>query len=557
MECTSCSQMFCYQCEQAAQGTGCTKFGVCGKTPHVSALQDLLVYCLKGLSVIALEARKIDIIDQDINAFICEGLFATVTNVDFEEERIVTLINKAIRLRENLKEKLGNKCEACKWGGNAIAFFPADTLEGMIKQGEAHGILDKFEANEDIHSLKSTLLYGLKGMAAYVDHARILGKEDDKVYAFFQEALVAMLKRDVSMEHWLELILKCGEINLRAMELLDAGHNEHYGHPTPTQVSLGAKIGKAILISGHDLHDLELLLQQTEGKGINIYTHGEMLPAHGYPELKKHKHFCGHYGTAWQNQHKEFDAFPGSILMTTNCIQKPKDSYKNRIFTTGLVAWPDVQHLGDKNFTPLISKALETDGFSEDVDKDHVMVGFAHHAVLSIADKIVAAVKSGKIKHFFLVGGCDGAKPGRNYYTQLVEQMPNDCVVLTLACGKFRFFDKKLGDIEGIPRLLDIGQCNDAYSAIKITLALAEAFNVSVNELPLSLILSWYEQKAVVVLLTLLHLGIKNIRLGPSLPAFLSPNVLNLLVEKYNIQPITTPEEDLQAILGVKSVSDT
>ncbi|EKE00869.1 MAG: hypothetical protein ACD_21C00261G0007 [uncultured bacterium] len=550
MKYTSCSQMFCNQCEQAAQGTGCTQFGICGKNPCVSSLQDLLIYCLKGLSVIALEARKNDINDYETNMFICEGLFATVTNVDFEEESIIALINKAIRLRENLKEKLGNKCGSCKWGGNAIAFFPADTLEGMIKQGEAYGILDKFEASEDVRSLKSTLLYGLKGMAAYVDHARILGKEDDKVYSFFQEALAAILKRDLSMGYWLDLVLKCGEVNLRAMELLDMGHTEHYGHPIPTQIPLGSKTGKAILISGHDLRDLELLLQQTEGMGINVYTHGEMLPAHAYPVLKKHKHFYGHYGTAWQNQHKEFDSFPGSILMTTNCIQEPKDSYKNRIFSTGLVAWPGVQHLGDKNFTPLIDKALEMAGFLVDEDKGGVLSGFAHNAVLSIADKIVGAVQSGKIKHFFLVGGCDGAKPGRNYYTQLVEKIPNDCVVLTLACGKFRFFDKKLGSIDGIPRLLDIGQCNDAYSAIKIALALSEAFSVGVNELPLSLILSWYEQKAVVILLTLLHLGIKNIRLGPSLPAFLSPNVLNILVEKYNIRPITTPEEDLQDILG-------
>lgn len=550
MKSTPCSHMFCYQCEQTAQGTGCTQFGVCGKNPSVSALQDLLIYCLKGLAVIALEARKNGINDYATNIFVGEGLFATVTNVNFEEKSIIALINKAISLREILKEKLGNKCGSCKWGGNAVAFFPAETLEGMIKQGEAYGILDKFETSEDIRSLKNTLLYGLKGMAAYVDHARILGKEDDTVYSFFQEALAAMLKRNLSMEYWLELVLRCGEVNLKAMELLDAGHVENYGYPTPTRVPLGSKASRAILISGHDLRDLELLLQQTIGKNINVYTHGEMLPAHGYPALKKYNHFYGHYGTAWQNQHEEFANFPGAVLMTTNCIQKPNDSYKDHIFTTGLVAWPGVQHLGDKNFTPLISRALEMVGFLADEDKGYVMSGFAHHAVLSIADKIVAAVKSGKIKHFFLVGGCDGAKPGRNYYTRLVEKLPNDCVVLTLACGKFRFFDKKLGSIDGIPRLLDIGQCNDAYSAIKIALALSAAFNVGVNELPLSLILSWYEQKAVVILLTLLHLGIKNIRLGPSLPAFLSPNVLQILVEKYNIQPITTPEKDLQDILG-------
>lgn len=544
------SQMFCYQCEQTAQGTGCIKLGVCGKTSNVAALQDLLVYCLKGLSAIAIQAKKQGVNDHEVNLFICEGLFATVTNVDFEEERIAALINQAVQLRENLKEKIGQNFDSCKWCQDAVAFFPATTLDGMIKQGEIHGILDQFESSDDVRSLKSTLLYGLKGMAAYVDHARILGKEDDGIYVYFQEALTTLLKCDVSVDDWLNLILKCGEHNLKAMELLDTGNNEHYGHPTPTKVPLGHESGKAILISGHDLLDLELLLQQTIGKNIFVYTHGEMLPAHGYPELKKYKHFYGHYGTAWQNQHAEFEAFPGSILMTTNCIQKPKDSYKDRIFTTGLVAWPDVKHLGDKDFTPLIDKALESPGFHEDIDKDFVMVGFAHNAVLGIADKIIDAVKSGKIRHFFLVGGCDGAKPGRSYYTEFVEKVPQDCIIMTLACGKFRFFDKKLGDIDGIPRLLDIGQCNDAYSAIQIALALSKAFDVDVNDLPLSLVLSWYEQKAVVILLTLLHLNIKNIKLGPTLPAFLSPNVLKILIEKYNIQMITTPDADLKDILG-------
>jgi len=547
---TSCSPMFCYQCEQTFQGSGCIKFGVCGKSPSVAALQDLLVYCLKGLAAVALEARKRNINDHATNVFICEALFATVTNVDFEETRIAELINQTINLREKLKTQLGNQCEACKNHADVVSFFPAATLQEMILQGTAHGVLDNYDTDEDLRSLKNTLLYGIKGMAAYADHAQILGKEDDLVYAFFQEALAAMLKKDIPTEQWINLIMKCGEVNLKTMELLDAGHNEHYGHPIPTKVPLGNKAGKAILISGHDLHDLELLLQQTADKGIYIYTHSEMLPAHGYPELKKYPHFYGHYGTAWQNQHEEFQAFPGAILMTTNCLQKPNDSYKDRIFTTGLVAWPGIQHLANKDFTPLIQKAEECAGFHNDVDKDYVMVGFAHNAILSIADKIVEAVKSHKIKHFFLVGGCDGAKPGRSYYTEFVEKVPHDCVVMTLACGKFRFFDKKLGDIDGIPRLLDIGQCNDAYSAIQIALALSKAFNVGVNELPLSLVLSWYEQKAVVILLTLLHLGIKNIRLGPTLPAFLSSNVLKFLVEKYNIKPITTPDADLKAILS-------
>jgi hydroxylamine reductase len=362
--------------------------------------------------------------------------------------------------------------------------------------------------------------------------------------------LAATLNKNLGADELTGLVFKCGEINLRAMEILDAAHTETYGHPVPTSVPLGAKPGKAILVSGHDLKDLEELLKQSEGKGVNIYTHGEMLPCHGYPELKKYPHFYGHYGTAWQNQAKEFDAFPGAILMTTNCIQKPKDTYRDNIFTTGLVGWPDVAHIADKNFAQVIEKALELPGFTEEVEGKSVMVGFGRNAVMGVAGTVIEAVKNKAIRHFFLVAGCDGAKPGRNYYTEFVEKVPEDCVVLTLACGKFRFFDKNLGDIGGIPRLLDIGQCNDAYSAIQIAVALAGAFECGVNDLPLSMVLSWYEQKACAILLTLLYLGIKDIRLGPSLPAFVSPNVLNILVEKFNIQPITTPDQDLKAILG-------
>jgi hydroxylamine reductase len=542
--------MFCYQCEQTAQGIGCTKLGICGKNPNVSSLQDLLIYCLKGLAVIVLEAKKNNLKTPEANIFICKALFTTVTNVNFAEKRIATIITESITLRENIKEKLKNHHQFNTWENEAINFTPAASLEDMIKQGENHGILaNNNEEDKDITSLKTTLLYGLKGMAAYVDHAYILGYEDDNIYDFFQLALAAMLTPNNDMNYWLGLIMQCGQLNLKTMELLDTAHCNHYGHPTPTKVPLGTKKGKAILISGHDLRDLEFLLKQTEGKNIYIYTHGEMLPAHGYPELKKYQHFYGHYGTAWQNQHKEFAAFPGSILMTTNCIQKPQDNYKDRIFTTGLVAWPGVEHLEDKDFTPLINKALETEGYQENTDNDDVFVGFAHNTVLNLADKIINAVKTGKIRHFFLVGGCDGAKSGRNYYTELVEKIPSDCIVLTLACGKFRFFNKKLGEIDGIPRLLDIGQCNDAYSAIQIALALAKAFACDVNELPLSLILSWYEQKAVVILLTLLSLGIKNIRLGPTLPAFISPNILKILIDNYDIKLIKTPEEDLQMIL--------
>jgi len=387
-------------------------------------------------------------------------------------------------------------------------------------------------------------------VAAYTDHAQILGQEDDRVYAFIHEGLAATLQKDLTLQEWIGLVLKCGETNLRAMELLDAGNTGTYGHPVPTKVPLGVKKGKAILVSGHDLKDLEELLKQTEGKGIYVYTHGEMLPTHGYPALKKYAHFYGHYGTAWQNQTREFPEFPGAILMTTNCIQKPRETYKDNIFTSGTVGWPGLIHITGRNFKPVIDRAQALPGFPADVNGRSVMVGFARNSVMGVAGKVIEAVKSKAIRHFFLVAGCDGAKPGRNYYTEFVEKAPQDTVVLTLACGKFRFFDKQLGDIGGIPRLLDVGQCNDAYSAIQIALALSKAFNLGVNELPLSMVLSWYEQKAVAILLTLLHLGIKNIRLGPSLPAFLSPAVLDTLVKTFDIKMITTPDQDLKAILG-------
>jgi hydroxylamine reductase len=423
-------------------------------------------------------------------------------------------------------------------------------VEELVKQAEPLGLKSYPAESPDILSLKHTVLFGIKGVSAYADHAQILGQEDDTVYAYVHEGLAAVQQTDLGLEQWVGLALKCGGAALRAMELLDAGNTGVYGHPVPTKVPLGHKKGKAILVSGHDLKDLEALLKQTEGKGIYIYTHGEMLPTHGYPKLKRYQHFYGHYGTAWQNQIREFPDFPGAILMTTNCIQRPKDDYKQNIFTSGMVGWPGVPHISDLNFKPVIDRALALPGFQEDKNGKEVTVGFARNSVLGVADKVIAAVKSGAIRHFFLVAGCDGAKPGRNYYSEFVEKVPKDCVVLTLACGKFRFFDKELGDIGGIPRLLDAGQCNDAYSAVQIASALAKAFNVSVNELPLSLIISWYEQKAVCVLLALLHLGIKNIRLGPSLPAFLTPNVLDTLVKNFNIQPIGTAEGDLKAILG-------
>jgi hydroxylamine reductase len=542
--------MFCYQCEQTFKGEGCTKLGVCGKEPEVAILQDLLVYALKGLSQVAVAGRKVGVNEKTANVFTVQALFSTLTNVDFDPDRFVKFIHRATEIREDLKKKIQAAGGNVNFAEGPAIFKPGKNLNELIAQGEKVGLKSDPAINPDILALQHTLLFGLKGVAAYADHAQILGQEDDKVYSFIQEGLTATLKKDLRLDDWIKLVLKCGEINLRTMELLDAGNTGTYGHPVPTKVPLGTKKGKAILVSGHDLKDLEELLKQTEGKGINIYTHGEMLPTHGYPGLKKYKHFYGHFGTAWQNQTREFEKFPGAILMTTNCLQRPKDTYKQNIFTTGLVGWPGIPHISDRNFTPVIQRALALPGFAEDTNGKSVMVGFARNTVLSLADKVIEAVKGKAIRRFFLVAGCDGAKPGRNYYTEFVEKVPKDCVVLTLACGKFRFFDKQLGDIGGIPRLLDMGQCNDAYSAIQVAIALSKAFNVSVNDLPLSMILSWYEQKAVAILLTLLYLGIKDMRLGPSLPAFLSPNVLDTLVKTFNIKPITTPDGDLKAILG-------
>jgi len=543
-------EMFCNQCEQTAKGQGCTAIGVCGKPPEVAALQDLLTYLVRGIGQVATKAREAGVVDNEVDRFVCEGLFSTLTNVDFDPERFVELIQRAAEVRDGLKAKLNG----AQFAEGPATLQPASDQAGMVAQGLEHNIHKEDGWDEDIRSLREVVLYGLRGVAAYADHAAILGQEDDDLYAGVHKALAALDDRSMGLNDWVGLVLEVGRLNLRTMELLDAANTGTYSHPVPTAVPLGHKKGKAILVSGHDLKDLELILKQSEGKGIYVYTHGEMLPCHGYPELKKYSHFYGHYGTAWQNQGKEFPAFPGAIVMTTNCIQKPKGDSAEKMFTTGLVGWPGIPHIpghGDeKDFTPVIEKALSLPGFAEDEDKGQVMVGFARNAVLGVADKVIEAVKSGAIRHFFLVAGCDGAKPGRNYYTKFVEMLPKDTVVLTLACGKFRFFDMQLGDIGGIPRLLDIGQCNDAYSAIQIAVALAKAFDVEVNDLPLSMVLSWYEQKAVAILLTLFYLGIKNIRLGPSLPAFVTPNVLKVLVDNFNIMPITTPEEDIKAILG-------
>lgn len=543
--------MFCNQCEQTAKGVACTKIGVCGKTDAVSGLEDLLTHAVQGLSIVAEAGRSVGVIDNAIDRFSAEAIFACLTNVDFDPKRFETWIRKTVTLRDELRGKVeaaGGKIEST---AAALTFTPADSTAALEEQGAALNFITTLDANEDLQSLKQITMYGLRGLAAYVDHAFILGQEDVEVYSFIHHAMAA-LTTEMDLNALVALCLKTGEVNIRAMELLDAGNTGNYGHPVPTSVPLGHIPGKCILVTGHDLKDLDMILTQTAGKGINVYTHGEMLPCHGYPELKKHSHFYGHYGTAWQNQQKEMPEFPGSIIFTTNCIQKPKDNYKDAVFTSGLVGWPDVAHIGDdKDFGPAIEKALSMEGFTDEVDNGSVMVGFARNTVLGVADKVIEGVKSKAIRHFFLLGGCDGAKPGRNYFTEMAEEIPSDCMILTLACGKFRFFDKDLGDIGGIPRLLDVGQCNDAYSAIQIAVALAGAFECGVNDLPLSFVLSWYEQKAVVILLSLFSLGIKDIRLGPSLPAFVTPNVLNVLVENFNVMPIgETAADDLKTILG-------
>ena len=527
-------KIFCFQCEQTAGCGGCTgKAGVCGKTAEVAELQDQLTGALIGLS------RAVDNAP-DANEgtwrLMIEGLFATVTNVSFNEKTIRELID---RVHEE-KARLVPGCSGCG---------------SRCGRNDDYDMNLLWNAQEDIRSLKSLILFGVRGMAAYAHHAMMLGYADEEVNHFFAKALFAV-GEDWGMDALLPIVMEVGEKNLKCMALLDKANTESYGTPAPATVPLTVEKGPFIVITGHDLHDLKLLLEQTEGRGVNIYTHGEMLPAHGYPELKKYAHLKGNFGTAWQNQQREFADIPAPVLFTTNCLMPPKASYADRVFTTAVVSYPELTHIGeDKDFTPVIEKALELGGYNEDKPftgingGGTVMTGFGHGAVLGVADQVIEAVKSGAIRHFFLVGGCDGARPGRNYYTEFVKQTPADTVVLTLACGKYRFNDLDLGTIGGLPRLMDVGQCNDAYGAVKIALALAEAFGCGVNDLPLSMVLSWYEQKAVCILLTLLYLGIKNIRLGPTLPAFVSPNVLNYLVENFGIAPITTPEEDLKQLL--------
>ena len=550
--------MFCYQCEQTAKGAGCTVLGVCGKEPTTAALQDLLVYALKDLSRYANRARQLGSVDKAVNVFTVKAMFSTLTNVDFDPVRFQMFLREAASIKERAKslyeaacKRAGKKAE--QFSCEVLWWTSLDNLDVLVETGALVGVQDKInKLGPDVAGLQELIVYGLKGLAAYADHAQILGKEDDTVYAFIHKTLDRLTQKPTDIGELLQTALAVGEVNLKAMELLDAGNTDTYGHPEPTQVRITPVKGKCIVVSGHDLKDLEELLKQTQGKGVNVYTHGEMLPCNAYPGLKKYQHLVGNYGGAWQDQRNEFDAFPGAILMTTNCLQKPKDSYKSRIFTSGVVGWAGVTHISNGDFTPVIKAALAAPGFTEDAPAKSITIGFARNTVMSVAGKVIDAVKAGKIRHFFLIGGCDGAKPGRNYFTEFAQKVPNDCIILTLACGKYRFNKLDFGAIDGIPRLLDCGQCNDAYSAIQIAVALAGAFKCGVNDLPLSFVLSWYEQKAVVILLTLLHLGIKNIKLGPSLPAFVSPAALNVLVEKFNIAPVGSVDEDLTTILAAK-----
>ena len=531
------NKMFCYQCEQTAGCTGCTgNAGVCGKSANTARLQDELTGALIGLAR-AVEGNE-HLVNEEMNQLVLEGLFTTVTNVNFNDETLKILIYKI----ENAKKKLVPNCFTCSGSCGRNDNFDMNTL---------------WTTDEDVRSLKSLILFGIRGMAAYAYHASVLGYTDETISKFFYKALFAIGMKDWGMDKLLPIVLEVGKVNLRCMELLDQANTTTYGTPVPTTVPLTIEKGPFIIITGHDLKDLQLLLEQTKDKGINIYTHGEMLPAHAYPELKKYSHLKGNFGTAWQNQQKEFDNIPGAILYTTNCLMPVKPSYADRVFTTEVVSYPEIVHIGEeKDFTPVIEKALALGGYTKDQHMTginggiQVTTGFSHGTVLSVADQVIEAVKNGDIKHFFLVGGCDGARVGRNYYTEFVKQSPEDSIILTLACGKYRFNDLDLGTIGGLPRIMDMGQCNDAYGAIKVAIALAEAFECDVNELPLSMVLSWYEQKAVCILLTLFYLGIKNIHLGPTLPAFISPNVLNFLVENYGISPISTPEEDLKKLLN-------
>ena len=543
--------MFCYQCEQTAGGKGCTKMGVCGKTPEIAALQDLLIYQIKGISCYAKEiVEKGENVDKSIVTFIENSLFTTLTNVNFDADFHVEMLKESQRIKEKVRKQVGK----IKNDTDHATYNLSETKSEMLEDAKKAGIMYDQKLDPDIRSLRQTIIYGLKGISAYGHQARELGYYDDQVDNFYIRALEATTDDTLSVEELIRWTMRTGDMSVAVMKKLDEANTTVYDNPSPHKVNVHIKKGPFIIVSGHDLRDLEMLLEQTEGKGINIYTHGEMIPSHGYPGLKKYPHLVGNFGSAWQNQQKEFDNIPGCILMTTNCLMRPRETYKDRIFTTSVVGWDGVKHIpkgkdGKKDFTEIINKALELGGYEEDQEPHEILVGFGHNATLSNAETIVNAVKDGKIRHFFLIGGCDGARPGRSYYTEFAKMVPDDCIILTLACGKYRFNKLEFGEVAGLPRLLDVGQCNDAYSAVRIATALADAFGTDVNGLPLSLIISWYEQKAVADLLALLSLGIKGIFLGPTLPAFLSPNVLQYLVDTFNLRLISTPEDDLKTCL--------
>mgnify|MGYP001304132119 CR=1 FL=1 len=545
-------EMFCFQCEQTAFGKGCTKVGVCGKTPEIAAMQDLLIYQLKGISCYATKLLdKGEKLDKSWVSFIENSLFMTLTNVNFNPDTHMEMLKKSQVIKEEVRKKsLGEKI-----AGEEALYNLSESKIQILQDAKKAGIMYDEDLDPDIRSARETIKYGLKGISAYAHQARFIDYNSEEIDEYYIKALAALTDNSLDLKDLIKYIIKTGEISVKVMEVLDKANNEKYSSPSPKKVNVNIIKGPFIVVSGHDLRDLEMLLEQTEGMGINIYTHGEMLPSHGYPKLNKYPHLVGNFGGAWQNQQKEFDGLPGCILMTTNCLMKPKDSYKDRIFSTSVVGFNGIKHIsadatGHKDFSEIINKALKLGGFKEDEEKKEILVGFGHKATLSHAEAIVNGVKEGKIRHFFLIGGCDGARPGRNYYTEFAQKVPKDCIILTLACGKYRFNKLDFGEVAGLPRLLDIGQCNDAYSAVKIALALADAFKCTINDLPLSFIITWYEQKAVADLLALLSLGVKGIYLGPTLPAFLSPNVLQYLVENFDIKPISTPEVDLKQILG-------
>ncbi len=550
--------MFCFQCQETARGQGCTLKGVCGKPANVANLQDLLIWGLKGLSFYGVKARALDLADAETNRFVAQALFATITNVNFDTERFIAWIRETVERRDALRANLEAQGETFSDAVPEAATWqpPSWDINTLLEKGTCVGVMADAELDEDIRSLRELLTYGLKGIAAYAEHAYVLEHESPNVLAFLQEGLLATLDAEAAVNDLVGTVLKCGEVGVQAMALLDQANTETYGHPEPTQVNIGVKPGPAILISGHDLRDLDELLQQTEGKGVNVYTHGEMLPANAYPTFKKYPHLVGNYGGSWWHQTTEFEKFGGAILMTTNCLVPPKDSYIDRLFTTGEVGWPGVPHIPDredgqqKDFSAVIAKALASDS-PQQLEEGTLTIGFAHNTVLSVADKVIDAVKSGALKRFVVMAGCDGRFKSREYFTEIAKKLPHDHVILTAGCAKYRYNKLDLGDIEGIPRVLDAGQCNDSYSLVVVAMKLAEAFGVdSVNDLPIAYDIAWYEQKAVIVLLALLSLGVKHIRIGPTLPAFVSPNVLNVLVENFDLQATTTVAEDLATIVG-------